>query len=160
MKIVGVRRDTIDPCSSVACPKGADSGERGADWGKRVKKRGENGAPFPPAFFRLLFSAPLPYSSRLAPLSFDVSPLSEHLEQANSSAETNFKVLIYIFQQRVCSACSENWEVQRKNSDPRRESNPWTPAHRSDALTTDLQGDPWRVQFLCDTRISWCIAYC
>ena len=58
---------------STACPRCSDSGE-GAYWEKRVKKSGETvkrgrGTPsFFPPFFYQLFSAPLPYSSRLSGL--------------------------------------------------------------------------------------------
>ena len=59
----------------VACPKRSDCGERREKRaGKRVET-GERGASIFPAFFRVLFSAPLPYSSSL-------SPQSERLEQA------------------------------------------------------------------------------
>ena len=64
----------------VACSKRSDSGER-REFGKRVKKRGEIGERACPSIFprlfRMLFSAPLPYSSRLP-------PLSERLEQASN----------------------------------------------------------------------------
>ena len=62
-------------CLLIACSKRSDSRER-RELGKRVKTRGAwgEGPSIFPRFFRLLFSAPLPHSSRL-------SPLSERLEQ-------------------------------------------------------------------------------
>ena len=70
----------------VACSKRSDSGER-RELGKATEKtRGDWGEGAEgslacpsifPRLFRLLFSAPLPYSSRL-------SPLSERLEQDNA----------------------------------------------------------------------------
>ena len=56
--------------NDLACSKRSDSGER-RELGKQVKKRGE---PIFLYLIRLLSFAPLPYSSRL-------SPLSERLEQ-------------------------------------------------------------------------------
>ena len=59
----------------LACPKRSDSGEKRQLGNER--KIAENFRPFFPLFVRLLFSAPLPFSSRL-------SPLSERLEQAKA----------------------------------------------------------------------------
>ena len=73
----------------MACSKRSDSGER-RELGKASEKtrgdwrEGDAVSPFFPRLFRLLFSAPLPYSSRL-------SPLSERLEQA--TGHTNVCIL-------------------------------------------------------------------
>ena len=66
------KRRTTGKTKETARPKRSDSGER-RNLGKASEKRRET-VSFP-AFFRSLFSAPLPYSSHL-------SPLSERLEQA------------------------------------------------------------------------------
>ena len=66
------KRRTTGKTKETARPKRSDSGER-RNLGKASEKRRET-VSFP-AFFRSLFSTPLPYSSHL-------SPLSERLEQA------------------------------------------------------------------------------
>ena len=68
----------ISDVLNLACPKRPDSGERRELGEASEKTRGDWGEGCPsifPPFFRSQFSAPLPYSSHL-------SPLSERLEYA------------------------------------------------------------------------------
>ena len=65
--------------AAIACPKRSDSGELKARTGESERKNAVR--PFFPRLFCVLFSAPLPYSSNL-------SPLSERLQQANAATTT------------------------------------------------------------------------
>ena len=63
-----------------------------------MKKRGETVRAFSLCLFRLLFSAPLPYSLRL-------SPLSEHLEQATPTfirCISAFELLVRLLPSLFC----------------------------------------------------------